>query len=711
MVRLIHQPTGGADLLEQYRQSGSPDIFAQIMCAYGGMVLSVCYKVTKDSADAEDASQAVFLTLAVQCKTGAPIQYLGPWLKKVAKRTALDLIRSKKRRTRRETVTAENRPEHYDVRPGAKPEADELSAILRAELDELPSKYRMPLVLHYFGGLSHEQISNEMKCTTAALGVRLHRARKMLAKRLTARGISLEGAALGAALAVAVPTVFSERFIRSTQAAVMGLHFAQPMMTAGLPDNFAAVLSLVSQVGHSMAKQRLKMATAVMAASITLLGGAAEATRFLPDSLRPTLEFLAPSTLIKNLLTPNLPVPRLQSETKTKTVVATLEAPDSAYTITPPVYTGGTPSFARAAANQPVLALQVSEPMFMPAPQTTAALALPSLTQASAAIQSRSMSLPAITSLTVPVGENPRQTSQLDAGFHPSSSGSTVAAVTEKASTLAEGTTSGDAGGRRLGPPIAPPPGELALASTSTQNIPEVRPVGGFEFAAVGGATHNRIPVIQPGILGRIAGPAQVPADATFVPSSIVMHHGDVYVPGDGSYSWSDRLTGVDAGGANSVDFTLTGVQTGGGVLAIERVPVTSTVAPERPTGHHFVGIWAITADFSYDSITLTPYYDVAFAESLGLPENVLKLWVYDPAKADWIRIMDDSFSRDLVAHTVTGTYADGTPTFFAVSAPNRPSSASSPSPAACSCAAGGGEFWSPLPLRERVRVRGPPRH
>ncbi|HEX3530170.1 MAG TPA: sigma-70 family RNA polymerase sigma factor, partial [Thermoanaerobaculia bacterium] len=87
-------------------------------------------------------------------------------------------------------------------------EADELNAIIRAELDELPGKYKMPLVLHYFGGLSHDQISKEMKCTTAALGVRLHRARKMLGKRLSARGISLEGAALGVALAAAVPAAF-----------------------------------------------------------------------------------------------------------------------------------------------------------------------------------------------------------------------------------------------------------------------------------------------------------------------------------------------------------------------------------------------------------------------------------------------------------------------------------------------------------------------
>ncbi|HEX8343050.1 MAG TPA: sigma-70 family RNA polymerase sigma factor, partial [Tepidisphaeraceae bacterium] len=224
MVRSSTQtPTNGVDLLTQYRVTSSPAVFEQIMRSYGGMVFSVCVKVTKDPADAEDASQAVFLTLAVQCKTGAVIRYLGPWLKKVAKRTSLDLVRSRKRRTRREQVTAANRPEHDETHPSAKSEHGELSTIIRGELDQLPSKYRLPLVLHYFGGLSHEEISLEMKCTPAALGVRLHRARKMLGKRLTDRGVSLAGTALSAALVASVGTCISDRFIRQTSTAMVAM--------------------------------------------------------------------------------------------------------------------------------------------------------------------------------------------------------------------------------------------------------------------------------------------------------------------------------------------------------------------------------------------------------------------------------------------------------------------------------------------------------
>ena len=35
---------------------------------------------------------------------------------------------------------------------------DEVKVLLRDELDKLPAKYRLPLILHYFGGLKPEEI-------------------------------------------------------------------------------------------------------------------------------------------------------------------------------------------------------------------------------------------------------------------------------------------------------------------------------------------------------------------------------------------------------------------------------------------------------------------------------------------------------------------------------------------------------------------------
>src|SRR5207244_1482096 len=71
------------------------------------MVYGVALRVTGDKHDAEDAMQAVFLSLALQAKTSREITYVGPWLQKVAHRLALDVKKAKTRRKRREEKLAE----------------------------------------------------------------------------------------------------------------------------------------------------------------------------------------------------------------------------------------------------------------------------------------------------------------------------------------------------------------------------------------------------------------------------------------------------------------------------------------------------------------------------------------------------------------------------------------------------------------------------
>src|SRR3954463_13134639 len=73
------------DLLSAFGDRGDEAAFAEIVRRYAGMVFATCLKSTKDAHDAEDATQAVFLSLAVQCKTGKAVRALGPWLKQVAK--------------------------------------------------------------------------------------------------------------------------------------------------------------------------------------------------------------------------------------------------------------------------------------------------------------------------------------------------------------------------------------------------------------------------------------------------------------------------------------------------------------------------------------------------------------------------------------------------------------------------------------------------
>src|SRR5205814_1785028 len=72
----------------------------------------------------------------------------------------------------------------------------ELGHVLSEELAKLPTKYRLPLVSLYFGGLSREEIAEQLGLKPGALGVRIHRARAMLGERLNRRGASPAGLTL-----------------------------------------------------------------------------------------------------------------------------------------------------------------------------------------------------------------------------------------------------------------------------------------------------------------------------------------------------------------------------------------------------------------------------------------------------------------------------------------------------------------------------------
>ncbi len=105
--RKLFDEKSALELLEEFRVSGSNEPFEEIVRRYAAMVFGVCLRVTGDKHDAEDATQAVFLSLALQAKTSRQITYVGPWLQKVAHRLALDTKKSKTRRKRREEKLAD----------------------------------------------------------------------------------------------------------------------------------------------------------------------------------------------------------------------------------------------------------------------------------------------------------------------------------------------------------------------------------------------------------------------------------------------------------------------------------------------------------------------------------------------------------------------------------------------------------------------------
>lgn len=282
------------ELLDAFKQNGSQEPFEEIVRRYAAMVYGVCLRVTGDKHDAEDATQAVFLSLALQAKTAREIKYIGPWLQKVAHRLALDVKKAKTRRKKREEKLAENARfngnghhngngraflgSNGDPNPAEHPGAQELKNIMMEELDKLPAKYRMPLVLHYFGGLSRDEMAAELGCNPSTLGVRVHRGKAMLGSRLAKRGVAMSAIALAVLLEHVVRTATLQPMVSSSAIASSAVSLLASQGSAVAAS--AKVIALARTAAKAVIYAKIKVAVIaiVAAGSLALTAGGAIAT-------------------------------------------------------------------------------------------------------------------------------------------------------------------------------------------------------------------------------------------------------------------------------------------------------------------------------------------------------------------------------------------------------------------------------------------------
>src|SRR5713101_3188428 len=183
-----------AELLERFLTLRDEAAFESLVRRHGPMVLAVCRRVLHHDQDAEDAFQATFLVLVRKAATIWPRHMLPNWLFGVAYRTALAAKTAAARRRMKESQVIPMPPSDvpdlwHDLRP-----------ILDEELSHLPNKYRVPIVLCDLEGKSRQEAARQLGWLPGTLSGRLARARAILAKRLTRRGLTLSGACLAGVL-------------------------------------------------------------------------------------------------------------------------------------------------------------------------------------------------------------------------------------------------------------------------------------------------------------------------------------------------------------------------------------------------------------------------------------------------------------------------------------------------------------------------------
>ena len=159
--------------------------FEALVDRHGPMVLRICRAVLPDEHDAEDAFQATFLVLARQAASIRSRSSVASWLHGVARRVACCARSAASRRLEHERNAAVLAQQFVD-----EPRSDDLAQVLHEEIDQLPERFRAPIVLCYMQGLTEGQTARRLGRPVGTIRSRLTRGKQRLRCQLIRRGLA-----------------------------------------------------------------------------------------------------------------------------------------------------------------------------------------------------------------------------------------------------------------------------------------------------------------------------------------------------------------------------------------------------------------------------------------------------------------------------------------------------------------------------------------
>ena len=260
-------------LLDRYLARDEPAVseaaFSALVERHGTMVLSVCRRVLQNPHDANDAFQATFLVLVRKAGSITRRESVAGWLYGIARRVAARARLDADRRRRQLAVLGAQRPIDSSAEEPAIPcETETDFGPLIAEIDLLPDRFRDPVVLHYFEGLSAEATALRLNCPRGTVLSRLARARDRLRRRLEQQGASFEAVLPASSVASRVfssspvPAALTQATVRSA----VSLALAGATVEKVVP---FAVASLSRGVVRNLLMAKVRVASALILLGLT----------------------------------------------------------------------------------------------------------------------------------------------------------------------------------------------------------------------------------------------------------------------------------------------------------------------------------------------------------------------------------------------------------------------------------------------------------
>lgn len=239
---------------------------AALVRRHAAMVWGVCQRLLRNPHDAEDAFQATFLVLVRKADSVKPREAVGNWLYGVAHQTAVRVRAMAAKRGGREKQMVDM-PEPAEKEAGK----DDLLALLDQELSRLPDKHRLVIVLSDLEGKTRKEMARQLGISEGTVAGRLARAREMLARRLTRRGLAISSGALAVALSQSAATASVPAPLVGSTIKAASLLATGQAVSAGLVS--ANVVAITDGVVKAMLVSKIKSALVVVLLVGTVLGG------------------------------------------------------------------------------------------------------------------------------------------------------------------------------------------------------------------------------------------------------------------------------------------------------------------------------------------------------------------------------------------------------------------------------------------------------
>jgi len=192
--------------LIQGLRTGDQLAVAELASTYGARIFQLAFRYVKNREDAEEIAQDVLLKVVTKIDAFRGDSALSSWIYRITFNTAMSRLRAAKAAHAGDgydesldvSASFEGAPVTRDVADWSSLGDDyvmrsEMRRRLMKAILELPSIYRVPVVLRDLQGLSTEEASAVLKVKDQTLKSRLHRGRLILRERLAefASGLSL----------------------------------------------------------------------------------------------------------------------------------------------------------------------------------------------------------------------------------------------------------------------------------------------------------------------------------------------------------------------------------------------------------------------------------------------------------------------------------------------------------------------------------------